>query len=450
MMKIYALIFYAIAFFGPLSAENSPAVIVIFGATGDLTSKKLIPALDHLSENNIVVGVARRELTHEEFRKQVKASDTFGKRVFYHPLAFDHSEGYEGLKSFLTQIDEKHGTKGNRLFYLATQSSYFLPIIKELKEHGLIYPKASEQWSRVIIEKPFGVDLNSAIALQEDISKHLDESQIYRIDHYLGKEGVQNLLKLRFENKLFEPIWNHNNIENVQITLSEELGIGTRGNFWEETGALRDLFQNHLMQILAILAMEAPSHQEKIKALESIRPFPQVVRGQYGSGNSQGSPVIGYRQEQNVNPNSNVETFLAAKIFIDNERWRGVPFYMRAGKRLAKQAVEIVVNFKDKTVLFVQIQPKIEVIFKPLGIHQESSPTYDAYEKLLNDALQGDKSLFVEADEQFAAWKVLTPVLDHWKENEAKDFPNYTAGSWGPKVADQLLQEQGHHWVLLK
>jgi glucose-6-phosphate 1-dehydrogenase len=337
----------------------------------------------------------------------------------------------------------------------------------------------------MIIEKPFGLDLASAIQLQEQLSTYLDESQIFRIDHYLGKEGVQNLLAFRFENALFEPLWNRNYIDNIQITLAEEIGIGSRSNFWEETGYLRDIFQNHMLQLLALIAMNEPLelnweriHAEKIKVLNEILPFQfcgkdrVVIRGQYGPGFVQGVNVPGYREEKGVAAGSDVETYIAAKIFIDNDRWKGVPFYIRGGKRLAKQVTEIAITFKkatlpknlDSNVLFIRIQPNVGIYFKnnskvlgfkPIVFGYKPNAFFgrafpEAYEKLICGCTSGDQSFFVDVQEQLAAWRLLTPVLAYWKEHTPEKFPNYDAGSWGPAEADQMLICNGHEWQLLE
>lgn len=490
---------------------TSPCVFVVFGATGDLTARKLLPAIYNLAYDGslskfAVIGFARSENTHVSFRKnmeeaieqfsRIKPRDLafwnhFKNQIFYHQSEFENDEDYENLKRFLSQIDQELGTQGNRIFYLATQPSYFLTIITKLKKYGLIYEVDGYQipWSRVIIEKPFGYDLDSALQLQEQISQLLDESQVYRMDHYLGKEGVQNLLTLRFENGIFEPLWNHHYIDNIQITLAEEIGIGSRAQLWEETGTLRDVFQNHLMQLLALIAMEVPAdlapdsiHKGKIQVLEAIRPFPliemenYVIRGQYGPGVIKGSRVVGYREELGVLPTSTVETFAALKLFIDNERWKGVPFYIRGGKRLAKQTTEIAITFKanplfqnsNSNILFIRIQPNAGIFLqtksKVPGLHNDlrsvvfgyqpdvvfgrSSP--EAYERMLFDCIKGDDSLFVKAEEQIMAWRLLMPVLNHWKKQTPNDFPNYEAGTWGPKAADQMLINQGHQWQLLE
>jgi glucose-6-phosphate 1-dehydrogenase len=452
-------------------AAAPPAAIVIFGATGDLTARKVLPAIHRLAEegklsdNTVVIGVGRRDYTSSKFREMM-GEGAFAKKLYYHRLDFDEGEGYEGFKAALEQIERERGTQGNRIFYLATHSNSFAPIIEKLSEHGLIYDGSEEKWSRVILEKPFGHDLDSAIELQREISKHLDESQIYRIDHYLGKAAVQNLLAFRFKNTVFEPLWNKQHIDHVQITISEEIGIGTRAHFWEETGLLRDIFQNHMMQLLSIVAMEPPTpqsaeavHAEKIKLLKAVRPFPaktidcHVVRGQYGPGESKGQTVAGYRQEKGVPEDSNVETFAAAKLFIDNPRWRGVPFYLRSGKRLDAQMAEIVICFKNSpNKLLIRIQPQPGVFLKIAG--NGENPAFmgyeldapEAYEKLILDALVGDQSSFVSAEEQLAAWKIWDPVIEHWKSSKERQIPQYASGSHGPKEAETLIAEDGRKW----
>ncbi len=451
-----------------------PAAIVIFGATGDLTARKVLPAIcrlaeeGKLSDNTIVIGVGRRDYTSSKFR-ELMGGGAFAKNLYYHRLDFDKGEAYEELKAVLQQLEKEKGTTGNRLFYLATHSNSFAPIIEKLSEHGLIYDGSDKKWSRVVLEKPFGHDLQSAIELQSEISKHLDESQIYRIDHYLGKAAVQNLLAFRFKNTVFEPLWNKQHIDHVQITISEEIGIGTRAHFWEETGLLRDIFQNHMMQLLSIVAMEPPSslgseevHAEKIKLLKAVRPFPpkaidrHVVRGQYGPGKLKGQTVAGYRQEKEVPEDSNVETFTAAKLFIDNERWRGVPFYLRSGKRLNVQNAEIVIYFKNSlNKLLIGIQPQPGVFLKiagngedPLfmGYQLDAKSCPEAYEKLILDALVGDQSTFVGAEEQLVAWKIWDPVIEHWNSSMERRISQYASGSQGPKEAETLITEDGRKW----
>lgn len=499
-----------------LAKTAAPCILVIFGATGDLTARKLLPALYNLAREGQLpahfacVGFARRDKTHEMFRKEmldainkfsrVKPVDqslweTFSEQLFYYKSEFDHDEGYEGLDKFLQELDRKFDTKGNRVFYLSTQPSFFPLIVEKLHEHHLIYKVNDERgrWSRVIIEKPFGHDLNSAISLQNEITKYLDESQIYRIDHYLGKETVQNLLVFRFCNPIFESVWNNRYVDHVQITVSEEIGIGTRGHFWEEAGMLRDIVQNHVMQLLSLVAMEPPVnlspdaiHDEKVKVMESIRPFPAkriqdyVVRGQYGPGYIEGQPVVGYRQEANVSPTSNVETYAAMELNLDSWRWAGVPFYIRAGKRLPKRATEIAITFKqapgclfkmtgrkvDANIIVIRIQPdegiSLKMNCKIPGLSQLIQPVKmdfrygsyfgltppEAYERLICDCMAGDSTLFARVDEVLASWRLLTPVLDYWQRTPPQ-FPNYDSGTWGPEEADRLLERNGCKWRLI-
>jgi len=494
-----------------------PCILVIFGATGDLTSRKLMPALYNLAREGQLpthfacVGFARREKSNEEFRQEmleavnnfsrVKPVDEklwgpFSQQIYYHVSDFDNDAGYESLREMLNALDQRLGTKGNRVFYLSTQPSFFPMIVNKLHEHGMIYHvnEEKEKWSRVIIEKPFGHDLPSSIQLQKDITKSLAESQLFRIDHYLGKETVQNLLVFRFANSIFESIWNNRYVDHVQITVAEELGIGTRGRFFEEAGILRDIVQNHMMQLLSLVAMEPPVslradaiRDEKVKVLEALRPIDMkefgkyVVRGQYGPGFIDGQPVSGYREENNVSPTSSIETFVALQLFIDNWRWAGVPFFLRAGKRLPKRTTEIAITFKEvpgilfdksgpkneNNVLAIRIQPNEGICLKMnCKVPGPSSPiqpvkmdfrygTYfglappEAYERLICDCMLGESTLFARADEVMASWNLLTPVLDRWAENPPSDFPSYSAGTWGPAAADQLMSRNDRSWRLL-
>lgn len=500
-----------------ISKIAAPCVIVIFGATGDLTARKLFPALYNLAHDGQLpahfacVGFARREKSHEDFRQEMREAvsqfsrtkpiddalwQNFSEQIFYHRSEFDQDEGYEQLNRFLQELDRKLDTKGNRVFYLSTQPSYFPLIIEKLKQHQLVYDadKIQDKWSRVIIEKPFGHDAATALSLQKEITKHLDESQIYRIDHYLGKETVQNLLIFRFSNPIFEAVWNNRYVDHVQITVAEEIGIGTRGNFWEEAGLLRDIIQNHVMQLLSLVAMEPPINlnatairNEKVKVMEAVRPFSeadlaiQVIRGQYAPGFINGKDVCGYRQEKNVNPNSYVETYAALKLYLDSWRWTGVPFYLRAGKRLPKRVTEIAIFFKgtpsflyhsrnkkiEPNILVIRIQPdegiSLKMNCKVPGLSQCIQPVKmdfrygsyfglappEAYERLICDCMSGDNTLFAREDEVMASWRLLTPVLDYWKAVPPKDFPNYPSGAWGPTAADQLLENHGRHWRLI-
>jgi len=494
-----------------------PCIVVIFGATGDLTARKLIPALYNLAREGqlpshfVCVGFARKPKSHEEFRQDMKEAvskfsrvkpldekiwSQFSQQLFYHSSNFDDAKGYLSLKKNLEDLDKQYGTRGNRVFYLSTQPSFFPTIIEQLGQNGLVYDAVHEtkKWSRVIIEKPFGHDLTSAVDLQKFVMNHLAESQIYRIDHYLGKETVQNILVFRFANSIFEAFWNHHYVDHIQITVGEEIGIGSRGAFYEEAGILRDIVQNHMMQILSLIAMEPPAsleansiRDEKLKVMRALRPLDlahfsdQVVRGQYGPGFINGEKVIGYRQEANVNPQSCVETFAALKLFIDNWRWSGVPFYLRAGKRLPKRATEVAVVFKDapgvlftrpgktteRNVLVLRIQPDEGISLRMnTKVPGPSSPIQpvkmdfrygsyfgltppEAYERLICDCILGDGTLFARGDEVLASWNWITPVIERWAECPPSDFPNYASGSWGPKAADDLLAKDGHAWRLL-
>lgn len=507
----------------PLIEENSaaaktaaPCIMVIFGATGDLTGRKLLPALYNLARDGQLpthfacVGFARRDKTHQVFRDEMRAAidqfsrskpiedllwENFSQQLFYHRSEFDQDEGYDALRRFLQELDRKFDTKCNRVFYLSTQPSYFPIIIEKLHAHQLIHNPADPQngWSRVIIEKPFGHDLKSAIALQQNISKYLDESQVYRIDHYLGKETVQNLLVFRFSNPIFESVWNNRYVDNVQITVSEEIGIGSRGRLWEESGMLRDIVQNHVMQLLSLVAMEPPAslaahaiHTEKVKVMESIRALPlkkldeQAVRGQYGPGYINGAPVAAYRQEPNVSPTSEVETYVALELYLDNWRWSGVPFYLRAGKRMPKRVSEIAITFKqapgclfqasgqniEQNTLVIRVQPDEGIAFKMNckvpGLSNLIQPVKmdfrygsyfgiappEAYERLLCDCMAGDSTLFARTDEVLASWRLLTPLLEHWQSTPS-NFPNYASGTWGPEAADKMIARHGRRWRLL-
>lgn len=513
-----------IPFTSPLEEETqaskrpSPCILIIFGATGDLTARKLMPAIYNLEREGQLpkqfacVGFARRKKTHEEFRSEMKAGvnefsrvkpadediwSTFSDKLFYHQSDFDNDEKYEALNLFLQELDEKCGTCGNRVFYLSTQPSFFPVITQKLHQHRLIYDtnQVKDKWSRIIIEKPFGHDSNSAIELQNHITQYLDESQIYRIDHYLGKETVQNLLVFRFANSIYESLWNNNYIDHVQLTVGEEIGIGSRGRFFEEAGILRDIVQNHMMQILSLVALEPPVNlnaesirDEKVKVVESIRPIDlnnfsnYVVRGQYAPGFVNGESVKGYREEDNVSETSSIETYVAFKFFIDNWRWAGVPFYLRAGKRLPKRATEIAITFKDvpgilfqqntntltPNVLVIRIQPdegislrfnsKVpglnDLTIQPVKMDFRYGTYFglvppEAYERLILDCILGDGTLFARGDEVLASWRLFTPVLERWAESPSQNFPNYQAGTWGPKAADEMLARDNHKWRLM-
>ncbi len=488
-----------------------PCIVVIFGASGDLTKRKLLPALFHLEQQNLlpkdfaVVGVARRDLSatfapdmQDGILKGggVDAGDSklkpFMERVKYFATNFDDDAGFEKLKAFLAELDGQFGTRGNRLFYLAVAPEYFADIAQRLAKHGMTQATGKGQWINVIIEKPFGVDLESARTLNSEINKVLGENQIFRIDHYLGKETVQNILVFRFGNGIFEPVWNRNFIDHVEITAAESIGIEGRGPFYETAGALRDVLQNHVMEVLSFVAMEPPDNfradavrTEKLKVWRAIEPIPveNTARGQYAAGTVDGKAVIGYRQEDRVNPESSTETYAAMKLSIENWRWAGVPFYIRAGKRLANRVTEVTVTFKQPplhlfksndndgqvtpNVLKMRIQPDegITLIFgakipgpttnvKPVEMHFSYADAFgkssaNGYERLLLDAMLGDGTLFAEREGVEATWALMTPILEAWKATPPTDFPNYEAGTMGPKSADELLAKDGRSWAKL-
>jgi glucose-6-phosphate 1-dehydrogenase len=487
-----------------------PCVVVIFGASGDLTKRKLLPALFHLEQQSLlpkdfaVVGVARRDMSSTFAADMqdgivkgggVDAGDSklkpFVDRVKYFATEFDDDAGFDKLKTFLEDIDKQFGTKGNRLFYLAVAPEYFADITERLGKHGMTQEEEGK-FIHVIIEKPFGTDLESAKKLNDEINAVLSEDQIFRIDHYLGKETVQNILVFRFGNGIFEPVWNRNYIDHVEITAAESIGIEGRGPFYEKAGALRDVLQNHVMEVLSFVAMEPPDsfeseavRVEKLKVWRAIEPIPveDTVRGQYGAGTVDGDKVIGYRQEERVDPDSSTETYAAMKLQIENWRWAGVPIYIRAGKRLAKRVTEVTVTFKQPPLhlfksndptgqvkantLKMRIQPdegisltfgakipgpttnvkRVEMHFSYAEAFGKSSA--NGYERLLLDAMLGDGTLFAHRDGVEATWALMTPILDAWAQNKPTDFPNYEAGTWGPTAADALLKKDGKKWFKL-
>ncbi len=491
--------------------KADPCVVVIFGASGDLTKRKLLPALYHLQQSGLlpqeiaVVGVARRPL-EESFGPDMKdgivsgggvdandpALEPFIEKVSYHAMNFDDDSGYEGLKELLSGLDEKYGTEGNRLFYLATAPEYFADIINSLGKHGMNKPALGQgKWVRTIIEKPFGHDLESARALNDDVNKVFDEDQVFRIDHYLGKETVQNILVFRFANGIFENVWNRNYIDHVEITAAESIGIEGRGPFYETAGALRDVVQNHVMELLSFVAMEPPVsfeasavRAEKVKVWRSIQPIhpADTVRGQYGPGMVDGKAVVGYRQEDRVHPRSQTETYAALRLEIENWRWAGVPFYIRAGKRLAKRVTEITIMFKQpplsifkdaegkgaegirNNIISMRIQPDEGITLRfgaklpgpdmsisPVNMNFSYAEAFGAssangYERLLLDAMMGDATLFAHRDGVEATWALMTPILKSWAENPIRDLPNYAAGTWGPPTADAMLKADGRRW----
>ncbi|HET7103543.1 MAG TPA: glucose-6-phosphate dehydrogenase [Terracidiphilus sp.] len=487
-----------------------PVIMVIFGASGDLTKRKLLPALFHLRQAGLlpekmaIVGVARRPLGGE-FAADMRAGiveyggvepddpalDSFVGDISYHALNFGDVAHYAGLKAELDRIAQEKGIGGDRLYYLATAPEFFAGIVENLGAQGMAQPGNAR--TAVVLEKPFGHDLDSARALNHKVNAVFREDQVFRIDHYLGKETVQNILVFRFANGIFEPIWNRNYIDHVQITVAETLGVEGRGPFYEKAGALRDVVQNHVMELLSFVAMEPPSsfdseavRREKVKAWQAIPHVPvlDAVRGQYGPGVVEGQKVVGYRDEERVSPESGTETFAAVHLRIENWRWAGVPFYLRAGKRMKKRATEISIQFKQPPLLIfnrmkaggpcqeilpnlltIRIQPD-EGIALRFGAKVPSAPertvcpvtmdfdyaaafgtsSANGYERLLLDAMLGDQTLFAHRDGVETTWALYTPILQAWAAKNPEVFPNYFAGTWGPDCADRLLERGGHAW----
>jgi glucose-6-phosphate 1-dehydrogenase len=489
---------------------GDPCIMVIFGASGDLTKRKLIPALYNLAKDNLLskefalVGFARNELTSEQFRdmigKEIGEYATtkvdpdlwhwFARRIYYMAGDFDDPAAYDKLRDLLVQIDKEHGTRGNYFYYLATAPSFFSPIVKQLGAAGMV--SEEKGWRRVIIEKPFGRSYDSAVALNKDIRQVLDEKQIYRIDHYLGKETVQNILVFRFANGIFEPIWNRRYIDHVQITVAETVGVEQRGSYYDKAGTLRDMVPNHIFQLISLTAMEPPIsfdadvvRDEQAKILKAIPPptdeevLVRTVRGQYGEGIQDGVKVPAYRAEPMVPADSRTETFVAMKLYIDNWRWADVPFYLRTGKRLPKRTTQIAIQFKrapfvlfrktavdrlepNRLVLHLQPDEGISLSFSAkvpgpvvqigdVNMNFNYTDYFNAtpqtgYERLLYDCMLGDATLFQRSDMVETAWHVVAPILDVWEALPPRKFPNYAAGTWGPPEADELLTKDHRHW----
>lgn len=493
--------------------ETPPANIVIFGGKGDLAWRKLIPAFYNLFINDFlprqfaIYGVHYEKMEESVYeahllegvntfsrngkvkRRQWKQ---FAQHVFFFEGDFTADSTFSRLSDVLNQNDKKWGTRAVRLFYYSVSPRFIEPISLLLVKHGLANEITRD---RVVVEKPFGSDWDTAHELNQLLTTHFKERQIYRIDHYLGKETVQNLMTFRFANIVYESVWNHNYIDHVQITVAENMGVGGRGNYYDQSGALKDMIQNHLLQLLCVTAMEPPISMDaedirnkKVDVLKSVRPLTKtdvktnVVRGQYVEGKLNGKKQAAYRKEKNINPKSNTETFVALKLFIDNWRWQNVPFYLRTGKCLAKSTSLIVIQFKqiphnlfgtkvmpDATPnqLVISIQPEMEIAMmfhaKEPGIKLQIKPvemdftykeSYDtdvpeAYETLLLEALECDASLFMRADQVEAAWKVVTPILETWKKESSARLAKYKPGSWGPKAAETLIKQSGSNWVLL-
>lgn len=491
------------------SLQTPGAVFFIFGATGDLARRKLFPAIyslyreGKLAEDFAVIGVARRPRSQEEFRDDVhrsiqefcryKVEDAakwtqFAEHFSYKSLDINNIDGYHELRDLTESVESRFGIPGNRLFYLALAPELFGSVSFNLQKGGML---SSGGWHRLVIEKPFGYDLLSAQKLNEELNQVFKEEEIYRIDHYLGKEMVQNIEVIRFANAFFEPLWNNKHIANIQITLSETVGVEERGGYYDHSGALRDMGQNHMLQMLTMIAMEPPSRlypedirDEKVKVLRSLRPYASpvevkesVIRGQYTEGESNGKKLPGYRQEDKVDPNSNTETYFAAKVFVDNFRWAGVPFYIRTGKRLPVKTTEVVVEFKqmptnvylgqkhnlEPNLLVIRVNPMegiyIKINAKKPGSDSKIEPlamefcqscqvginSPEAYERLILDAAHGDSTYFTRWDEVATAWAFIDRIASAWAQNPG-DISSYPAGSWGPQEAHELLAKDGFHW----
>ncbi len=490
---------------------GDPCIMVIFGAGGDLTKRKLVPALYNLARQNLlpkefaVVGLARSAMSSDAFREKIGQEiqryatipvepdlwKWFAARLYYLPGDLRDPKAYQQLQELLAQVQTTHGTKGNVFYYLATAPTYFSDIVQRLGASGLAR-EDDGVWRRVIIEKPFGRDLETARALNQEVRRVLAEDQVYRIDHYLGKETVQNILVFRFGNGIFEPIWNRRYIDHVQVTVAETVGVEQRGAYYDESGALRDMVPNHIFQLITLTAMEPPIsfdadavRDEQVKILRAMQPMSpehvlsRSVRGQYGEGTVDGQRAPAYRSEPSVPPDSRTETFVTLKLMVDNWRWADVPFYLRTGKCLPKRVTEIAIQFRRAPLLLfrntpverlptnrlvLRIQPdegialrfgaKVPGPVMNLGAvnmnfqykdYFGSTPS-TGYERLLYDCMLGDPTLFQRADMVEAAWGVVAPILDVWKALPPRAFPNYAAGTWGPPEADELLARDGRAW----
>jgi glucose-6-phosphate 1-dehydrogenase len=483
-----------------------PGTLIIFGASGDLTRRLLAPAITHLlrdgaiSPDFAIIGLARTAMTDAQFRAYLDG----GAREFTPPTQgrpgelpatvqyvagdFDDPALYQRLRTALESIERKRKGAANRIFYLATPPEADPMIVNHLGETNLARPQKG--WARVVVEKPFGHDYESGLQLNTDLRRVFREDQIYRIDHYLGKETVQNIFVLRFANGIFEPLWNNRYVDHVQIAVAETVGVGHRAGYYENAGIVRDMFQNHLLQLLCLTAMEPPVafeadavRAEKVKVLQSIRPFSEssidecAVRGQYGAGVVEGKKVPGYREEEKVRPESNTATYAAIRFAIDNWRWAGVPFYVRSGKRLAARVSEIAIEFKrvphplfkrtagslSPNVLRLRIQPdegvslkfdakipgtvlQVQSVYMDFPYSKLGAPIQGGYERLLLDVTHGDQTLFTRGDEVEHAWRVVMPIIRAWEKTPPPDFPNYAAGTWGPEAADRFLEKEGRRW----
>jgi len=496
-----------------LEKTADPCTVIIFGASGDLTKRKLVPALYRLVQQRLlpaefaIVGLARTEMSDDEFRRKMKEAveqfsetkqvdaavwNSFAQGIYYRSTDIGSTADFQKLGDLLNRIDRDRGTAGNRLFYLSVAPRFYAQAVEQLGRAGLTKSKPGS-WVRVIIEKPFGTDLESARLLNSQILQHLEESQIYRIDHYLGKETVQNLLAFRFANGIFEPLWNRQYIDHVQLTNAEAVGVEGRGGYYEGAGVVRDMIQNHVFQVLSLVAMEPPAHlgaeavrDEKIKVMTAAREFSpervmaECVRGQYGAGSSNGKPVPGYREEEGVAPDSTTETFATLTMYFDNWRWAGVPFYLRSGKRLTKRVTEIAIQFREAphqlfganimeqvtpNQLIIRIQPDEGITLRfaakvPGQVTQIRDVNMDfrygssfgvqlaeAYERLLLDCILGDSTLYARKDMTERGWELVMPILEQWATDTRQvSFPNYEAGTWGPATANELVERRGTAW----
>jgi len=498
-----------------MQSAVEPCAVVLFGASGDLSKRKLIPALFSLWQKRLlapgfsVIGYTRTPMSDDQFRDTMRAAvlefapdtefsesawQSFASGLFYVAGAAQDNEAFTKLGEVLARIQEERHTQGNRVYYLSTPPSLYDPIIDQIGRFKMAKPE--QGWARIVLEKPFGRDLNSAKELNGKLSALFDEEQVYRVDHFLGKDTVQNIMMFRFSNGIFEPLWNRRYVDHIQITAAESIGVGSRAGYYEEAGALRDMIQNHILQLLALVAMDPPVsleanavRDEKVRVMKCIRPIEagevneSTIRGQYGPGVVDGKQVIGYRQENGVNPNSPIETYAAVRFYIDNWRWAGVPFFVRSGKRLPKREAEIAIRFKraphllfgksaanqigaNELVLRIQPDEGITLRFNskvpdPRGmpdtrirevnmdfVYGSAFATNfpEAYERILRDAMLGDQTLFARGDMVEIGWSLMEPILHVWENEAPKDFPNYESGSWGPEAADRLLEKSDAEW----